>query len=142
MPPRATHNPVDDPEFTLRLKHGIHTVFLFVMPDWTFAQLSAELLEILRDRFPDGLQTSTGASGPPKTTAVPDDNDTKIVYGVPRKADDLSKGWRNLKASDDDTLASKKLTDLTAVAFALVDPMDDDEEVEFEVELPSFEEEE
>lgn len=67
------------------------------------------------------------------------DSDITIVYGVPKNPEDLTKGWKSLNADNDETLASKKLTDLSVVAFALVEPMDDEEDVEFEVELPSYE---
>src|SRR5687768_14878150 len=50
LQPRKVHNPVDDPEITIRLKHGIHTVFLLVMLDWPFSRVATELLSVLQDR--------------------------------------------------------------------------------------------
>ncbi|KAH7627524.1 hypothetical protein SMAC4_00510 [Sordaria macrospora] len=116
--PRTTDNPVDDPRITLRLKCGIHTIFLFVMLDWTFAKVSEELLQILLDRYPNGLTFSVGAEPIP----LPE-GDVKVVYGIPRNSNgDLSHGWKRLKVEDDDTVESSKIADVSAVAFALVDP--------------------
>ncbi|EAA36384.1 hypothetical protein GE21DRAFT_2359 [Neurospora crassa] len=116
--PRTTNNPVDDPRITLRLKCGIHTIFLFVMLDWTFAKVSEELLMILHDRYPNGLTFSVDAEPVP----LPE-GDVKIVYGIPRHPNgDLSHGWKKLKVEDEDTVESSKLADVSAVAFALVDP--------------------
>ncbi|KAK0657983.1 hypothetical protein B0T16DRAFT_70849 [Cercophora newfieldiana] len=110
------------------------------MPEWTFSHLSAELLDILRERYPDGLTTSRPPN-PEKTTPIPaDDSEVTIVYGVPKSMDDLSMGWKDLKAKGGDTLADKKLGEQSVVAFALVDADDEDGgRVEFEVELPTFE---
>src|SRR4051812_42122477 len=101
------------------------------MPDWTFSELSAELLEALRERYPDGLKSS-----PETITPIP--ADVQVIYGVPKNPENLSLGWKDLKAKDDDTLAEKKLVDLAAVAFALVAADDEEGRVEFVVELPSY----
>src|SRR5947209_6705343 len=75
QPRAANTTAVDDLQITVRLKHGIHTIFLFAMLDWTFSRLSTELLSILRDRYPDGLRTSRT-----DTTPVPaNDSDVKVV---------------------------------------------------------------
>ncbi|KAK3328744.1 hypothetical protein B0H66DRAFT_820 [Apodospora peruviana] len=140
MPRTTTQNPVDDPQITLRLKHGIHTIFLFVMLDWTFRQVSAELLAILHERYPDGLTTCVL---PSKITPVPKDGDVKIVYGVPRNANDLSKGWKVLQKQDnEDTVFEARLRDLAPVAFTLVSGDVLEENVVFDVDTPTIEEEE
>ncbi|KAK4116828.1 hypothetical protein N656DRAFT_787082 [Canariomyces notabilis] len=119
---------------TIRLKHGIHTIFLFAMPDWTFSRLTAELLFILQDRYPDGLTTSISRA---ITTSVPaSGDDVKVVYARPKNPNDLSEGWKNLNAQPTDTIAEKGLKENCAVAFALLDPEADVEDVEFLVELP------
>ena len=88
------------------------------MLDWTFAQVSEELLEILHDRYPNGLSFSVDAEPLP----LPE-GDIKVIYGIPRNPNgDLSHGWKRLKVEDDDTVESSKLADVSAVAFALVDP--------------------
>jgi len=111
------------------------------MPDWTFARLSTELLEILRERYPDGLTTSPTTG---KITTIPDDDsEIKVMYGLPRNVEDLTLGWKELKTKERDTLGSKGLKDLAAVAFALVDADEiDGARVEFEVELPIIYEDE
>lgn len=58
------------------------------------------------------------------------------MYAVPKDKEDLTRGWKEVKAKDDDTLAERKLVDLTAVAFALVDAEDEDASVEFVVDVP------
>ncbi|KAK1778295.1 hypothetical protein QBC45DRAFT_433551 [Copromyces sp. CBS 386.78] len=133
--PRTTNNPVDDPRITLRLKCGIHTIFLFVMLDWTFAKVSEELLQILHDRYPNGLTFSVGAEPIP----LPE-GDVKVVYGIPRNPNgDLSHGWKRLKVEDDDTIESSKLADVSAVAFALLDP-ELAGNVTFDITVPQLEE--
>jgi hypothetical protein len=131
---------VDDPQISLRLKYGIHTIFLFAMVDWTFSRLTTELLSILRDRYPDGLTTSTG--DPEKTPLPARDDDTQVAYALPRNANDLSQGWKNIKANPSDLLVKKGLTDTCSVAFALLDPAADEGDVRFQVQLPTLDDEE
>ncbi|KAL2022110.1 hypothetical protein VTK56DRAFT_6154 [Thermocarpiscus australiensis] len=135
--PRKVHNAVDDPEITIRLKHGIHTIFITAMLDWPFSRVTAELLSILRDRYPDGLTTST--SRPGKTPVPASESDIKVAYALPKNPSDLAQGWKHLKAQPTDTVAGKGLTDMCAVAFALLDPEADEADVRFQVELPSLE---
>lgn len=131
---------MDDPEITLRLKYGIHTVFLFVMVDWTFSRLTTELLTTLRDRFPKGLTTSLAS---PVPTPLPaNDSDVRVTYAVPKNPNELSQGWKILKAQPDDTVAGKKLADMACLAFALLDPNADEGDAEFQVEVPVLEDEE
>ncbi|KAK0631318.1 hypothetical protein B0T14DRAFT_489900 [Immersiella caudata] len=125
MPPRPK---ADSPHITLRLKHGIHTIFLFAEPSWTFSKLSAELLEILRERYPEGLSTLE------TTNPIPED--ARVVYAVSKNLEDLTLGWKEVKAKDGDTLAERKLADLTPVAFALLDAEDPDARAQFQVDIP------
>ena len=125
---------------TIRLKHGMHIIFLFASPDWTFGRLSQELFEILQDRYPKGLTTSIA---PPRTTPVPKTMaDARFAFAVPKDPEDLSKGWRNLQAKSQHTLADKRLKDQSVVAFTLLDEDDDDGDAEFEVVEPTFDDEE
>lgn len=62
----------------------------------------------------------------------------KIAYAIPQDATDVEKGWRNLKARDNDRLADKRLRNLDLVAFAFVGPDDDESDVVFDVQLPTF----
>ncbi|KAK3342000.1 hypothetical protein B0T25DRAFT_559761 [Lasiosphaeria hispida] len=142
MPPRARAagtSESDTSALTLRLKHGIHTVFLFVTPGQTFADITTELLELLRERYPDGLTTSVA---PPKTTPIPSSGEATVVYGVPKVPADLAQGWKSLRAGEKDTVASKRLKDMGPVAFAFAGEEEEEEgDVVFEVELPALEEE-
>ncbi len=112
--------------------------------DWSFSRLTAELLTTLRDRYPKGLTASLTT---PEPTPLPaNDGDVKVAYAVPKNPNELSQGWRNLKAQPDDTVGGKKLVEMSCVAFALLDPdVDDDEaeaEAEFLVEIPVLEDQE
>ncbi|KAK4233764.1 hypothetical protein C8A03DRAFT_38503 [Achaetomium macrosporum] len=138
--PRAARNTVDDPEISIRLKYGIHTIFLFAMVDWTFSRLTTELLSILRDRYPDGLTASI--DDPEKTSLPASDDDIRVAYALPKNANDLSQGWKSIRAKLSDTLGKKGLTDTCSVAFALLDPSADEDDVKFQVELPTLEDEE
>ncbi|KAK0719246.1 hypothetical protein B0H67DRAFT_551647 [Lasiosphaeris hirsuta] len=144
MPPRAratgTSDSSDTGVLTLRLKHGIHTVFLFVTPDQTFADITADLLELLRERYPDGLTTSVA---PPKTTPIPaSDDGSRVIYGVLKAPADWAQGWKNLRAEESDTVAGKRLKDMAPVAFAFAGEDEALRDVVFEVEVPVLEEEE
>ena len=131
---------MDNPEITIRLKYGIHTIFLFAMLDWSFSRLDAELLSTLRDRYPNGL---TASIAQPEETALPaEDSDVKIAYALPKNPSELSQGWKNLKAQPSDTVGGKKLTDMCCVAFALLDAGADEDDAEFQVELPALDDEE
>ncbi|KAI1374236.1 hypothetical protein F4677DRAFT_426522 [Hypoxylon crocopeplum] len=126
-----------DIDLSIRLKHGIHTVFLFVDPIKTFGDIAEELLEILQERYPAGLTTSVAT---PDKTELPNDH-LQIEFAVPKAPADLSQGWTPLKLREHDTPASKGIKDNSILAFAFR-PQDTDEdyEVQFEVDLPSFEE--
>lgn len=117
-------------DITLRLKHGIHTFFLFVDPLTPFSKITDDLLKVIRDRYPTGLETSIS---PPKTTSIPDD--AQISYAVLKAPSDPSQGWRNLRASATDTPVEKGLKDGCIVAFAFQDA-DSEGDAVFEVEWP------
>ncbi|KAK3382051.1 hypothetical protein B0T24DRAFT_600376 [Lasiosphaeria ovina] len=137
--PRNATLAADDSDITIRLKHGVHTVFLSAMVEWSFSRVTSDLLEILRERYPRGLTTSIA---PPKTTPVPaSDTDAKVVYALPNNTNDLSEGWSRLCVKETDTLADKRLKDMSILAFALLDSENKDDEAEFDVELPILEDE-
>lgn len=131
---------MDDPEISIRLKYGIHTIFLFAMPDWPFSRLTTELLSILRDRYPNGLTPSIAQ--PDATPVPPNDGDVNIAYALPKNQHNLSGGWKNLKAQPGDTLGQKGLTDMCSVAFALLDSGTDVADAEFQVEVAELEDDE
>ncbi|EJT75005.1 hypothetical protein GGTG_08843 [Gaeumannomyces tritici R3-111a-1] len=139
MPPKAAQIEVD---LSLRFKYGIHTIYMLVSPLNTFAQISADLLEILQERYPKGLSSTLGATDTP----VP--ADAAVSYGIlqqqSRRGGDSSRAaeWRNLKVRDTDTPVAKGLKDNMDVAFALQSPEDADDAPQFVVEWPSLDEEE
>lgn len=120
---------ITDVDITIRFKHGTCTIFLFVDPMSTFPVVSKELLEILQERYPEGIPS---ASKP--ATALPDDA-SQIAYAVPKSAADPAQGWKPLKVGSSDTWVSKGLKNGAMVAFAF---KDDDDEVEFEVDFPTY----
>jgi hypothetical protein len=124
-------------DITIRLKHGIHTIFLFVDPLAPFSKITSELLEVLRERYPEGLTTSIA---PPKTTPVPDagSESIEIYYAVMKAPSDPSQGWRNLHISANDRPVDTGLKDNSAVAFAFQDPDNMEDDVRFEVEWPEL----
>ncbi|CAM1504872.1 Fc.00g024630.m01.CDS01 [Cosmosporella sp. VM-42] len=126
---------VDDAHISVRFKHGIHTIYLFVDALAPFSAITTELLEILQERYPNGLTTSIA---PPKTTAV--STDATIMYGVLSVPNDISRGWKKLKIGNGESTPTKLgLKNNSLVAFAFVD--DEDDEVDFEVEWPKEDEE-
>ncbi|KAK3299737.1 uncharacterized protein B0H64DRAFT_379040 [Chaetomium fimeti] len=137
MPSKA--NSVDDPEVTIRLKYGIHTVFISAMLDWPFSRLTAELLSILRERYPNGLTTSIG---PPQLVAVPaSDSDVKVAYALPKNPGDLTQGWKTINARETDILGKKGVTDMSSVAFAFLETDANETQAVFAVEVPTLDEE-
>ncbi|KAH7034630.1 uncharacterized protein B0I36DRAFT_316663 [Microdochium trichocladiopsis] len=134
---------IRDIDLSLRFKHGTHTIFLFVDPQEPFSTAAAELLEILRSRYPDGLTTST-TPPPGKQTPLPQDA-SRIEFAVAKSPADPSQGWKPLGVSggSSDTPVSRGVKDGMVLAFAIrPEGVDEDEALEFEVEYPSYEDEE
>ncbi|PFH62166.1 hypothetical protein XA68_14835 [Ophiocordyceps unilateralis] len=128
MPP-----PIDDANISVRFKHGIHTIFLFVDALAPFSAVTDELLVTLRERYPAGLTTS---SAPPKHTSLPED--ARLAYAVLNVPTDPSKGWKRLQIGDDEDVTPTKcgLRNNSVVAFNLAA-----DDVVFEVEWPREDEE-
>ncbi|KAF6843703.1 hypothetical protein CMUS01_01810 [Colletotrichum musicola] len=120
---------IDETFYSVRFKYGAHTVLMFVDSQQSFSKISASLLEVLRDRFSDGLTINHTS---PETTAVPDD-DLPLAFALPVNANDLTQGWKNIKAKPDDTPVGKGLRDGCAVAISF-----DVDEPEFVVDVPSL----
>ncbi|KAM5343454.1 hypothetical protein ACJ41O_011991 [Fusarium nematophilum] len=121
---------VDDAHISVRFRHGIHTIFLYVDAIAPFSKVIDELLDVLTERYPQGLTTLIA---PPKTAVVT--KDTTLIFGVLNVANDPSRGWKKLKIGNGDSTPNKLgLKDNSLVAFAVVD--DEDDEPEFEVEWP------
>jgi hypothetical protein len=124
--------------FTLRFKHGRHTVLLFAEPLTPFSTIKTDLLNILHERYPQGLPSSAS----PTPTKIPTEI-LDMILGVPIDVYEPSKGWTELATSGGGIKESPKslgLKDGSVVAFAFVNGEDRAEkEGEFIVEWSSYE---
>lgn len=122
----------------MRFRHGVHTIYLFVEAEAPFSSITSELTSILRDRYPAGLTTSLA---PPQTTPIPDA--PRFAYGALNKLDDPAQGWRRLQVGADEELTPTKcgLKHNSLVAFMLLAEGDDPDDVVFQVEWPTEDEE-
>lgn len=130
---------MDDAHISVRFKHGIHTIYLFVDALAPFSAVTSELLELLRDRYPSGLTTSIT---PPSQTSIPPD--ARLAYAVLVMPTDPSKGWKRLKVGEDEERTPTKcgLKSNSIVAFSVLSDDDDvDDDVRFKVEWPTEDEE-
>lgn len=140
MPPKrdVPDDPPDMP-ISLRLKYGVHTIFLLVDPLASFSELTAELFSVLQDRYPDGLRSSLDE---PPIPLPAEGADYHIAYGILKNPHDESKGWKDLRIKGDETPVSKGLRNNDIVAFVVRDADEADDTPAFVVNLPKFEEEE
>ncbi|KAL1877967.1 hypothetical protein Daus18300_002321 [Diaporthe australafricana] len=140
MPPKrdVPDDPPDMP-ISLRLKYGVHTIFLLVDPLAPFSELTAELFSVLQDRHPDGLRPSLDDMPTPLPA---EDADYHIAYGVLKNPHDDSKGWKDLRIEGDETPVGKGLRNNDMVAFVVREADEADDVPVFVVHLPKFEEEE
>lgn len=123
---------------SLRLKYGVHTIFLLVDPLAPFSELTTELFSVLQDRHPDGLRPSLED---PPTPLPAEGADYHIAYGVMKNPHDDSKGWKDLRIKGDETPVSKGLRNNDMVAFVVRDADEAEQTPVFVVHLPKFEEE-
>lgn len=130
----TTPKSLDEAHISVRFKHGVHIIYLYVDSLGTMATVGKELRSVLRERYPDGL---TASLDPPKATAIPDETtNPSMAYGVLNNSKDPASGWKRLKIKDE---ASTSPTDAglkqnSIVAFAFLENPDD--EAVFEVEWP------
>ncbi|OAA55275.1 hypothetical protein SPI_08370 [Niveomyces insectorum RCEF 264] len=119
---------------SLRFKYGTQTVFLFVDQLAKFAEISEELLDVLRESYPNGLIISASRPG---VTPVPKKGDTyRVSYAVPKNPRDFEAGWKPLDTSGEATPSSLKLRENTALAFAIQTEEALDSEPVFTVDIP------
>lgn len=133
---------ITESHISVRLKHGIHTIYLFVDASDSMRAVNDELLLLLRERYPGGLIKSLDA---PDTTPIPAENDNvTIAYAVLTIPNDPTRGWKRLRINDEEVITAAKagLKDNGIVAFTFV-PVDEDEDEDplFEVEWPKDDEE-
>ncbi|ENH69400.1 hypothetical protein FOC1_g10011752 [Fusarium oxysporum f. sp. cubense race 1] len=115
---------VDDANISVRFKHGIHTIYLFIDALAPFSSAATELLNVLIERYPDGLTKSLGS----------------IAFGALKTPNDPSSGWVKLKTGDGEkTPTALGLKNNSLLAFAVLD--EEGDAPEFEVEWPKEDEE-
>lgn len=123
---------------SIRFKHGTQTIFIFIDSMTTFGNVQEELLDILNERYPNGITTSVI---PPKTTKLPT-SASQIKFAVLKNKVDPTQGWKPLEFEVDDAPVDKGFQDNMMVAFTIVaDDADDADSEDFQVEFPSYEEE-
>ena len=131
--------PVDETYLSVRFKHGIHTIYLFIDAMGSVADVSKELLSLLRERYPNGL---TASLDPPETTPIPPEGqEPTLAFGVLNIPNDPTRGWKRLKYEDEKKIAAEKagMKQNGIVAFTFLD--DPDDEAVFKVEWPRDEDE-
>ncbi|KAM3086164.1 hypothetical protein ACMFMG_000300 [Clarireedia jacksonii] len=140
LPTTLETPPPNSTDLTLLFKHTSHTILLLLDTQTPIPTILNQLLLILRDRYPDGLNP-LNASSTSKKTPLPDSIED-IRLGVPKDIYEPSKGWTELHVGVGDTPSSMGLKDGSLVAFRF-DSEDDEGEGsgEFEVKFPSYAEE-
>lgn len=124
---------------SIRLKYGVHTIFLLADPLAPFYEITTELFSILRDRHTAGLRASQDE--PPEP--LPEQGaDAHVSYGVLKDPHDESKGWKDLKIKGSETPISKGLKNNMMVAFVIQEADEADEAPQFVVQWPKLEEDE
>jgi hypothetical protein len=102
-----------------------------------FTKIKVELLDILRERYPEGLVLSSCPNPKPIPESI-----NKIALGVPIDNFDPSKGWREIDTTSGDLKECPKslgLKDGAVIAFAFLESDDEFGEPVFEVEWSSYE---
>ncbi|KAI1431126.1 hypothetical protein GGR50DRAFT_681201 [Xylaria sp. CBS 124048] len=131
----ALTNGVHPLDLSIRFKHGNQTIFLFVSAGEPLHYIRDELLDILKDRYPNGITTSLD---PPKKTDIPDDA-SQLRFAVAKDKSDPTQGWKQLVIGEHDTPDSHGFQNNMIVAFAIAGEDEDEDNVNFEVEFPAFE---
>ncbi|KAI0099179.1 hypothetical protein GGR51DRAFT_535773 [Nemania sp. FL0031] len=137
-PFKVRRDDIRDIDLSIRFKHGNQTIFIFIDSMTTFGHVQEELLDILKERYPNGITTSVTSR---KKTELPS-SASKIKFAVLKNKADPTQGWKPVEFESDDAPVDKGFQDNMMVAFAIVDEdADDADDVDFEVEFPSYEEE-
>ncbi|KAJ2894693.1 hypothetical protein MKZ38_007311 [Zalerion maritima] len=93
---------------------------MFADPNEPFSAVTEELLELLRDRYADGLSAMIGD---PKKLPVPaktEESEIVVDYGILANPVDPAEGWTDLEVSDGKaTVASKNVEEGTTLAFMI-----------------------
>jgi hypothetical protein len=111
---------------TLLFKYGRYTILLFAEPLTPFSTIKSNLLTTLKERYPDGLETSLS----PNRIKIPN-SILDIVLGVPKDIYDPTKGWDELNTGAGGMTESPRslnLKDGSQIAFGFVDEDEEDKE--------------
>ncbi|PQE31493.1 Kinesin 6 protein [Rutstroemia sp. NJR-2017a WRK4] len=140
LPTTLETPPSNSTDLTLLFKHTTHTILLLLDTQTPIPNILTQLLLILQDRYPDGLNP-LNPSPTSKKTPIPESIED-IRLGVPKDIYEPSKGWTELHVGVGDTPSSMGLKDGSLVAFRF-ESEDEEEEGsgEFEVKFPSYAEE-
>jgi len=133
----AKDDEVQPTALTLRFKHGKHTILLFAEPLTPFSTIKTELLNVLRERYPEGLPSSTS----PTPVTIPE-SILDLVLAVPIDIYEPSKGWTELATRAGgikETPKSLGLKDGGLLAFAFVGGKGEGD-YDFAVEWSSYDE--
>ncbi|KAI0405841.1 hypothetical protein F4802DRAFT_137387 [Xylaria palmicola] len=128
---------IRDIDLSIRFKYGNNTIFLFVDPTATFSHVQEEILDVLKERYADGITSARALEKTPLPTHA-----SQIKFALLKNKTDPAQGWKQLAFEPDDAPVDKGFQDNMMVAFAFApEDADDADEVDFEVEFPSFDEE-
>ncbi|KAF4624645.1 hypothetical protein G7Y89_g13525 [Cudoniella acicularis] len=121
--------------YTLRFKHGKHTILLFADPLTPFSEIKYDLLTVLREQYPDGLPRSDSDTPLKIPESILD-----VILGVPNDPYDNTKGWSELDTTPGGGITespkSLGVKDGGVIAFVFVDNEGDpDATPEFNVEF-------
>jgi hypothetical protein len=124
--------------YTLRFKHGKITILLLAAPLTPFTTIIDDLLTILRERYPLGLENNYSPEPIPIPESIID-----VVLGVPKDQYDLTKGWEELDIGVTGITESPRslaLKEGAPIAFRFIGEEDTDKDDEkFWVEMPNLE---
>jgi hypothetical protein len=134
--PQAKDDDVKATAWTLRFKHGKHTILLLAEPLTPFSSLKTELLDTLRERYPSGLSSSTSPEPLPIPSSI-----HEVLLGIPVDSYEPSKGWVEITTDGGlkESPRSLGLKDGCMIAFTFIEGEQGDETVEFHVEFSSYE---
>jgi len=128
---------IESTALTLRFKHGKQTILLFAQPLTPFTSLKEELLVVLRERYPKGLDTkSDGGRSPVK---IPD-TIKDVRLGVPKDQFDWTKGWTELDTDESPKSLGVKDGGMLAFVFEAEIPAHANADDLFNVEFSNVEE--
>lgn len=112
---------------------------MFINQTEPFSKITDELLYILRERYPNGLNPSRDS---PKTVPIPAEGEpVHVAYAVLKTPSDPTQGWKNLRITGDEAPVDKNIKNRPVLAFVLQSGEDVDDNPDFEVEFPDPDEE-